>query len=648
MKTFLKTHLIGSAREKNLQMFNKLIQFLSTDQLRITDWTFDTEDIKEIIHYKTFEVNSLFSKTALNVANENNERFMALELLKLEQTVHSSEMEGQTCLHENLSRVAMLTWIIESFSKFYVESASKRWFRAFITVFMELVLLSYVPFMYDMYSDISLAGSYYQFAYVSFNDSEVIECSDNQFNFSCYRRTSLGHDVNFENNSFDTTDQLDSLPSSEDWLNLRQMFKVALWTTCTSFSISLLFYFYSIIIHPNPKCLSPVPYNKTSGQQIENKYINCLQMVAWCLCQLMLGAVGKLLWPIIHIWRRMQYQASLKSIEHSELRSQSDQTWKNIKAVEYGVESSIQLLLQLWLLKPFLYDISVWRATEFFIRCVTGVANFVTFDIYPACYIEKALGKIFLTVISLTLGLAQTKSYIPGQGFTDKPLKTVPIFVSLLAQTIARIFAFKSLILLEYSSGFYIYAIFFATHYAAVFAIKILFEIPSLKTKLKVECYADKETFLNFFRFIASGLSSVILMIHLRKDPTMISGKSGKSRHTFLSHTFFFFISLVQNWALVTLPYTAPHLYPDVYCFTTDSRTNAVGTVVGLWFVGVIAQIIHYKWAHNWRLLNGPHATGSELEIESNVPWSKRSRRLSVSRQGFQSRKIRMKTKDNR
>ncbi|MFO0005210.1 MAG: hypothetical protein ACK559_29190, partial [bacterium] len=81
------------------------------------------------------------------------------------------------------------------------------------------------------------------------------------------------------------------------------------------------------------------------------------------------------------MWRRMRYLSSLKSGEN---RHQSDETWKNIKAVEYGIESSVQLFLQLWLLKPFLLDISVWSTNDVIVSCVTGVANFVTFDTYPA------------------------------------------------------------------------------------------------------------------------------------------------------------------------------------------------------------------------------------------------------------------------
>jgi hypothetical protein len=64
MITFLKTHLIGCVREKNLEVFNDLVLFISNSHLHAQEWTLDKEDLKVIIHHKTNDVNSLFYKTA--------------------------------------------------------------------------------------------------------------------------------------------------------------------------------------------------------------------------------------------------------------------------------------------------------------------------------------------------------------------------------------------------------------------------------------------------------------------------------------------------------------------------------------------------------------------------------------------------------
>jgi hypothetical protein len=399
-----------------------------------------------------------------------------------------------------------------------------------------------------------------------------------------------------------------------------------LFTTCTSLGLSLMFYLYSIFNDPNPECLSSIAKKilERGERRKHTKILHISLTLISLLFQLVLGAVSKLLWPLVHMWRRMRYLSSLKS---GEYKHQSDETWKNIKAVEYGIESSVQLFLQLWLLKPFLLDISVWSTNDVIVSCVTGVANFVTFDTYPACYIEKALGKILLTIISLTLGVSYMKCYKPGQGFNDKPLKTIPILVSILAQTIARTFALKSLILLETPLGKFKFAIFILTHYAAVFTIKILFEITPDTEKQK-DFKINKEKLRNLLMFIASGLSSTIVMIHLYKDQPI-----KKSHFTFLTHTSFFILSLVQNLVLVTLPYLTPHLYPKVDCFSNDSRSIAVGVVVGLWFVGVIAQILHYIWAHEWRRLNG------QQQVTGFKPEKNQKRREWTDPQAFWCKK---------
>jgi hypothetical protein len=633
--------------ERNKQAFKILVLHIYTKE-----WALEKEDLKEIIHYKTNDVNSLFSKTALNWANENNDSVMTLDLLMLEKEAHSSEKEGLACIRDNLSKDAMLPRIVESYHNLYVETIYKRRCRAFFIVLIDLLLLSYMPFMYDMYSDITLADTFYGFVYnnKTFDVSEMIQCPGNQFNFSCYDRTMLGHTASSDKSSYDTMDQT-SGSSYENLLNLHQMFQVAFITTCFSIIISLVFYLYSIPVNPDLWTNHdldiyllalidslPVTFRPSLRRQqviFDQARRNCVVLFMWKELQ-------KLLWPFNHMRQRMKYLASLKSSKHSDLHSVSDETWTNIRAMEYGVESSLQLLLQIWLLKPFLSDISTWSNTEVVVRCITGLANFLTFDTYPSCYIEKALGKILLTIISLTLGVANMKCYKHGQGFMDKPLKIISIFFSILAQTIARILAFKSLILLE--APLDKYARFFLLHFFLVFAIKILFETPSSKdtlTALSEACQSKSLTLIKTFsgdllRFIFSGLTSFIVMIHFRqKQPA-----STTSRFTFLPHTLFFILSLAENLVLVTLPYMAPHLFPEVDCFTADSRSRAVWMVVVLWFVGVISQILHYKMAHDFSPLNGPQLSEFKYEFDFAVPWSARNRRFTVSPQGLKREKI--------
>jgi hypothetical protein len=193
-------------------------------------------------------------------------------------------------------------------------------------------------------------------------------------------------------------------------------------------------------------------------------------------CKMFLILVGKLLWPIVHFVRRVIYEASPKRSQHQDVVAKSDAVWNNIKFVEYGLESSIQLFLQLWLLHPFLPTIAAWDMTELVNRYISGLTNFFTFELHPACYVEKVLIKIALSVFSLSLGMSQMMRK-PGQSV----LSTLPMFVSLVAQTIGRIFAFKSLVLMSTPLGYYKYVLFLLFHIMLVLIIKTLFEVHSLK-----------------------------------------------------------------------------------------------------------------------------------------------------------------------
>lgn len=251
---------------------------------------------------------------------------------------------------------------------------------------------------------------------------------------------------------------------------------------------------------------------------------------------------------------------------------------------------------------------------------------------------EKALGKILLTVISLTLGVAQMKSNKPGLGLCEKPFKIVPIILSVLSQTVARIFAIRSLILITSSLGYKKYAVFFVPHFLLVFIIKTLFETTSIKEKVSVrrgDCEKKKRPprkskrtrLWNCVKFVMSGISSTFVMIHLHEDRPA----TRKSHFSLVPHTLFFLLILLENLVLVLLPHLAPHLYPSLDCFTTDSRYTAIWVVLGLWVAGVGFHVVHYKWSHPWAKLNGLHSLGIwACVFTARVCWKPRVQRVSV------------------
>jgi hypothetical protein len=118
--TFIQTHLIGCAKEKNTQMFGLLMQIICSKQDSHTGLTTPHYGLDKIIHFRTdVNADSIFIKTALNWAIENNDKYMVVDLLKLEHDFHQTEEDGLECLRDNLSSHELLPWIFETYSKFY-------------------------------------------------------------------------------------------------------------------------------------------------------------------------------------------------------------------------------------------------------------------------------------------------------------------------------------------------------------------------------------------------------------------------------------------------------------------------------------------------------------------------------------------------
>jgi hypothetical protein len=568
---FLQTHLTGCAKEKHALLFRKLIIIIDNKS--------NTEKDK-IIHFKDSMFNN---KTALNWANENIDQFMACELVKREHDFHPNKTEGLLCLRTHLNSTALLPWITETYKNFFDEESPKNYLKAFLTVFFELVVFSYLFFFLDIYLDISNVFSYEQYASETFNLSELWMCGDIHLNSSCYAVSQWSDFLK------ETSTQT---VSYED---MHHSFNLAFWITRALLAVTTLYYLGNISLDSNPN------FFKNADQKGDPNSSH-LDRTGWCL-EIFLSLVGKLIWPFVHAVRRVLYEGSPKRSQRQEKVAKSDAIWSSIKFVENGLESSIQLFLQLFLLHPFLPTIAAWDPAELVSRCLSGFGNFFTFGFHPACYVEKILIRICLSVISLSLGTSQTQRK-PGQGV----LSTLPMFICIASQTVGRIYAFKSLVLMLTPLGNYKYVIFLSAHITLVLIIKILFETQSLMdTILSKENLVDiiKNQCWRITRFIVSGISSTIVMIHLRSS----SSPKDEWHSFFLSHSIFHLLVGLENLSLVCFPYVLDGKYfPPPDCFTPDSQRIAVYCVIGMWLVGVVMHCVQYKFCHPWDEINGPQA----------------------------------------
>jgi hypothetical protein len=296
--------------------------------------------------------------------------------------------------------------------------------------------------------------------------------------------------------------------------------------------------------------------------------------------------------------RRVRYRASTRRAGERCRVLESDISWGIVKTVEHGLEAGTQLFLQLWLLRLYIPAMAHWTAAETFVRSVTGVANFLTFDLYPACFLEKSLGKVALNLLSLSLGAAFSKVTKHGVSACDRPLRILPILGSYFLQILARLYAFRILLLLDSPLGQYKLLVFFLVHFLVVLTTRLAFEDLHLR-KGSPTATNLRSAAIGLAKFLLGVLSSSIIMVHIHSPDA--------PKRLFFSHAAFFTLILLEHLSLVLL--SLPTVGPG----------TAAGLLL-LWAAAVLLHLTHYAWAHPWAALNGParprgRASG-ELEMD--------------------------------
>ena len=158
------------------------------------------------------------------------------------------------------------------------------------------------------------------------------------------------------------------------------------------------------------------------------------------------------------------------------------------------------------------------------------------------------------------------------------------MFTSYFLQILARLYAFKLLLELEYSIGDFKLLIFFAFHFISVFILRLAFEGVTLR-KSPFRIANLRSTITNVAKFLLGVLSSSIIMVHIHSPDA--------SKQLFLSHTFFFLLVLAEHMVLVLL---------SIPAITASTPL----LLIGLWVASIMMHLLHYTWAHPWAALNGP------------------------------------------
>ena len=572
----LKQHFFVCAKEMYVEPFNEVLRFLNEGDIDIPKDTlsFMIHSHKAGNPEPELEYRELYASTALNWTNKNNNAMMAFELLKLEEEAHTDKLEAFQCLKENLDNVELLPWIVDTHNHFHPDFSCLAGIEVvFIIIFM------YMSLVYDYYSDVSLIFDYENIANAN---ASVIQTL-----LACNKSSQ-----NFQNSDYSK-------------MNLNETFQTALDTSIGIISFSGVLQIIALILfYPiTESCRDFLKLKDTFNRIAEFKEKGYKRLAQ--ISKLIIKTFLKLSGLIVHLWITYSFKSSKnRKDDFLDLKAASDNVLKLITTIQSGIGNSFQLILQIWLLKPFFQEIMDWNAITPILASFNGIANILTFDSQPACYLEKALGKILLTLLSFSLGIAMVRTDKPIKDVRKTPLRTLLTFLSIFSQALARIFALSSLEIMQVESESFKYSLFFALHTIAISIVNILFVIRRKKeekefckickdSKTPEDCKDCKKqawkklanrAAKRFMKILISALSSTIIMVHIPKQKL----KGGGKLLSFLSHSSFFVIVLIENMALALLPCLLPHLYPNKFPW----RLNIIISILILWIISVILQEI--------------------------------------------------------
>lgn len=374
-----------------------------------------------------------------------------------------------------------------------------------------LLLVSYLPIIYDLYSDVNLAFEYQKNAHSSFNTSELLTCAPNPLS------------INFKTTCNWTREYSELL----DETTIKNRFETVYWMTILTISISIFIYIYEVWCHSSPRIIKSWIETLKKNLLVWSLDERFSQMILK-IVEFSLILFFKICWPFVHVYQTFRYEAADKKVMEKERYKESDGAWKIIKAVEHHIESNAQLIFQFYLLNSFFPLLDTWTLKEWIIRSTKGIGNFFTFNTFPACYIEKAIGKIFMTVFFSSLSATYQKENKNGLG------AYIFIFGSIYTQHVGRLLTIKILFQMTSQHEELNILSCLILHFLAV-------------TIIKKTSHEKSENNLRNSRFWLSVLSSTMVMVQMKDQ----RAEPERNKKSFYSHARFFTLILAGKTFLI-------------------------------------------------------------------------------------------------
>ncbi len=530
VEEFLGYLLLLSCKHEFNELVNEITNIMSKKILK-------KENVHKIMHF------AHDGHTYLYFINKRNNLRIGLELLHMERFVHHNRSEALKCIRKNAGKFRMDSWFIDTYKIVHPKQGFGRKASAVMAVVLQ-VFLSLIFYGSDFVTDIFLCKQYWTMAYDTNNAMNNSICSVKTNYESCLSTEILS------NNSMLTSDSIQLLVNMVENVNCS---KSKTWISCIDFDIE-----------------------ETQKQYIPAYYMMLMTILISSISYLWIAYNTKikvrgsslkklilmLFWPVNYMFEeyklgedsRLELGDSLKSMESS---------WKLLKSIENGIENYIQFFIQLFLLTPYISFLLTLPIKELFWM---GVANLIGIFDPPETLCggnggPSALGKLFLSVMSLSYGTSSRQAARRGQTLSQS-IKNLVLWLSYLLLCFARIISIFSLLALDNPV---LPALTFASiHFAFVLVILVI-------TKEFNGCL--NEIVPCFLTCMASH--TVVINFH----------HTDQSASTVIKQLLFHSIVMIENMILLMMPLIWTEIYPSTECFKiTSSELYIVGP---LWSTGI-------------------------------------------------------------
>ena len=538
-------------------------------------------------------------KTPIGWALVNKDKGIVSLILQKEHEFHRHDKaEGLQCLQSQLTHDEDLKSIIKQFTDLYNKTRKEKFVAGLLAIIP--VTISFGFYFFDVYSDGTLSSDYYE----------------KSQNFS----------LPLQNSTNCTDLQL----ISDDY-------KVAFTTNILLIIVAIVPSYFIVL----SRSLATINWKNHEGsffrfsQDDRDAWVSRHKTMS-ALCLLFVTSIGIITSPIFlfvtYMVLRVWHSVAEKKGAAKMYLDVAEYYWGIVTKIECGIESSCQLILQLWLLAPTIVTNSSTLSPRGIVRGIVRGALFLSED-----STDRSMGKVFVALGTLTFSIGSSYMFDKKQSVSHFDM--IPLHVSRLCQVAARILALVIFFSVQrdFASWF---PVLFLIHSTFVFLIKLTCNKDWPKSKIGLfkkliyimtSCAAsslvhiDFKTMTDDVKKTVDGFMGTLEQDHEKEELNRVeiinrihettNGKDYKQQKkpgTFTLHFYFMLLVLIENLLLSVSPFIIGIDIKITRCLGQEYPEWIFWSpfiIFGLWTIGCLSQIFFYKAFHPWSEINGANWT---------------------------------------